>query len=784
MVALALLLFRDAVFLGRVFFDRDVHLVWYPQVEAFVRSIFSGSWPLWDPYTGFGQPLLANPSAQVLYPPTWLHLLMRPWTVYTVYVVAHLALSGIGLYLLGRRLEMSRAGAFVAGVVWMASGPLLSLVNVWHHFGGAAWLPWVVLAAERALGSGRRMDALAWGAATAGQVLAGSPDMSILTLVVVAGLVFRSLVWRAPGREGTRSRLVQVALAAGATLALSAAQWLPTFAAATASARFDLNPAKRTAWSVHPLGMIQTLLPMSFVDLAGISERIAESFDLWSPFLASIYLGLPALGLVLAAVARPGRPYRWFFVVLGAGAALYALGRYAPIHGISVAALPLLQLLRYPSKAMIVTAFCWAALSGMGYDALCQGLEARGRSLWTAAMLSVVVVAWAGVLIGLGGAELLRPLLMPLKPGSPLEATLAAIAWKLLLPAGLATIAFLLAVRLAARPRAAAALAFLAVVDLLAAHDRVNPTTRKEFFTQRPGILEVLPKQRPTRIHVWDYVMKVPGREPNWPDRVPLFYEIPKGWPRVAGGAMAMQEYLYPPSAARWGLYGSFDPDLLDLGGRVAYEMNLVVRAAAGTPEYARLLRMAGVDFAVTLHDEGLEDLVRHAALPGLYSQPIRVFQVPDPQPRAYAVGSSRIATGPEAARILRDPAFDPARQVVLSVGPAAQASPAFAAECRIVELTADRVRLDADLSEPGFVILLDGHAPGWVASVDGRDAEVAVANLLFRAVSVPAGRHRIEFAYRPPAAVAGAAVSALAWLLAVAVALRAFWRTAVASIE
>src|SRR6187397_100748 len=145
LVALALLLLRDAVFRGGVFFERDVHLVWYAQVEAFVRSIASGSWPVWDPYTGFGQPLLANPSAQVLYPTTWLHLLVQPWIQYTVYVLLHLAFSGAGVYALGRRLDVSRGGSTLAAALWMASGPLLSLVNVWHHFGGATWIPWVLL---------------------------------------------------------------------------------------------------------------------------------------------------------------------------------------------------------------------------------------------------------------------------------------------------------------------------------------------------------------------------------------------------------------------------------------------------------------------------------------------------------------------------------------------------------------------------------------------------------------------------------------------------------------
>src|SRR5690349_15566715 len=76
---------RDPLVSGRVFYVRDIHLQWFGQVESFVHAVANGNWPLWDPYVSFGQPLLANANAQLLYPPTWLNLVMRPWTYYTVF---------------------------------------------------------------------------------------------------------------------------------------------------------------------------------------------------------------------------------------------------------------------------------------------------------------------------------------------------------------------------------------------------------------------------------------------------------------------------------------------------------------------------------------------------------------------------------------------------------------------------------------------------------------------------------------------------------------------------
>ncbi len=76
-------LFRDVLFRHALYY-RDIHLGGYGQVDTFARCIAAGSWPVWDPYLGFGRPLLANPAAQAPYPWTWLSLLFTPWVSYTL----------------------------------------------------------------------------------------------------------------------------------------------------------------------------------------------------------------------------------------------------------------------------------------------------------------------------------------------------------------------------------------------------------------------------------------------------------------------------------------------------------------------------------------------------------------------------------------------------------------------------------------------------------------------------------------------------------------------------
>jgi hypothetical protein len=63
-------------------------------------------------------------------------------------------------------------------------------------------------------------------------------------------------------------------------------------------------------------------------------------------------------------------------------------------------------------------------------------------------------------------------------------------------------------------------------------------------------------------------------------------------------------------------------------------------------------------------------------------------------------------------------------------------------------------VEIEVNTPRPGFLVLNDVWHPWWQATVDGISARIRRANVLFRAVPVPAGRHRVRFEFHP---IAGA---------------------------
>ncbi len=746
----AALLLEPAVVGGRVFFERDVHGVWMAQSEALYRSVTARSWPPWDDTVGFGFPQVANPNQQSYYPPGWLPLLMPPWYAYTLIVFVHVALAVGGLYRLTRHYGLSSGAALTAGALYGASGPLLSLVNVWHHLAGAAILPWLVLATERALERPGRRPTIAWGGVAALAVLAGSPDMCVLGAVIVVSRLSVAL-WTSRTTDGGRARrgavLLVMAGAAVAALGLSAAQWMPTLEAVWNAPRASRELANRAVWAVDPLALAQLFLPLSFTGLPRFAPQAAvDHADLWQGFVRSVYLGLAAGGLALVGLGSRRRFERSFWAGVSLVCLLYSLGRLTPVFA-AFSAIPPLSMLRYPSKLTIGVSLGFAILSGLGVERLQENVGKPHRLL----------LGWLAVL----GAVATWLLAAPGAFGHAGTGVLADSRNDLAAAAGASLVAALIVV--VGRPRAGPGVASVAcaavcVAELAAANHKLNPTTEPDFFRYRPEILDVVGTSPLTRLYVWDYAIRIPSRPRPTDPLLGTFMEPADPKAR----ALALQMYLYPPTAGRWGLSGSYDQDLLGLFPSPLFWATYGLRWVEGTPAFVAALRNGGVDYVVSLHESGLEGLREVRTLRGLYTRPIHVFSVPDALPRTYVVGRARRASTEKGLAALFDPNWDPRSEVLIGGGPEVSGSRSFTGWSRITKYEPGRVQLEVGLSEPGYVVLLDAWAPGWVATTGGRTLAVETANGIFRAVHLSPGTHSLEMRYRPGSALAGLVVSGL----------------------
>jgi hypothetical protein len=147
-------------------------------------------------------------------------------------------------------------------------------------------------------------------------------------------------------------------------------------------------------------------------------------------------------------------------------------------------------------------------------------------------------------------------------------------------------------------------------------------------------------------------------------------------------------------------------------------------------------------------------------------------------RPRLSFVRGYRVEPDPDRAwSLVSGGEIDLIREVVLDRAPEMH----FASEtskpllvARLAEDRAERVVAEISSSNPGLLVLTDLWYPGWTAEADGKPAELRRADGFFRAVPLAAGTHRVTFQYRPLSVLFGAGLSGAALLtLVLAVAAR-----------
>jgi hypothetical protein len=738
-LALAVLAtFAEALPSSRTFFERDIHAYWYAHRAALRSAIAEGAVPLWNPWVGFGAPFLADASSELAYPLTWLALPLPLSFQFDLFAVAHGLLAAAGAFVLARRVGLAALPGAVAGGSYALAGPLLSALGLYHHFAGAAWLPWVLWALEGLLRRPSRGRALALGGVSACQILAGSGDLVLMTALMALGRVLLEL-GRRPGRAALTALARGLALAAALALGIGAVQWLPTVERAVHGHRAAQDLRTRAYWSLHPRSLVDLVVPrlVSQADLSPAERELL--FEGREPLLSCIYVGVVTMALAGLALTLREPPS----VPLAAGLAAFtvtSLGRHTPLYAWLVE-VPGFGLLRYPQKYLLPASLCLALLAAVGAAAFLRGWSASDRR--RARGLAVALLLTACALVALTWPPVGGPAALKLRRSALLLALASFFLWR---RGGSDS----------ASPALTAGLLLMGALDLVAVGRGTNPVAPALLYDHRPPVLERL-RGTTGRIHAAaeSAACLAPGTGPA-------------GWESSWVAALGFLDTLRPPAGVRWGLRGSYDGEFTGLGPRWAAPLTETVHARLGTPEGLRLLQLGGVERVVFLGHGVPAGLERLETLETPLACPLQLLRVPTPLPPAFVVSRERPEAGDPLAALV-DPLFDPRAEAVLAGAARAPGGEGGQGTARIVSRTTDTLEVEAELDVPGVLVVTEAFDEGWRAEVDGRAAEVVRANGLFRGVRLAAGRHRVRFRYRPAAALAGAAISGLGLVAAIA---------------
>ncbi|HEY5908296.1 MAG TPA: hypothetical protein VIZ31_09645, partial [Vicinamibacteria bacterium] len=476
------------------------------------------------------------------------------------------------------------------------------------------------------------------------------------------------------------------------------------------------------------------------------------------PYFLSLYLGPLALALAFTGLPELPRRLRIAVASLAFCGAWFALGSAG---GLAPLLMPLLRIVRYPSKAWLLPYLAVTVFAGLGAAALFEGRRLRR---FLAACLGLA--ALASLVMGLlhFASERVRQLAeLPPEFFTPIRNSISfgtATALVLaLVGAGLGALMLSRAVRPAL---GTGLLAGAIVLDLVRAHAGLNPQVDPSFF-------RLVPELQAERLADLEG-----GRVFTYPiDTSPAFLRfLATRPPQLRLSAFYVNRQLLGPYLSSLdGVRAPDDKDLTSFAPRPP-ELRPEDYNPARVGQLLGWMRQAAVRRVLTLDRLDHPDLrLRTSVAAGPPGLTIQVYELARPAPFAYLACSARLAGNQEQALALPlEVGFDLGRDVVLEEDVGAPVGCTRSEARRLVDLPAARAyAVSAD--GPALLVERENFARGWRASVDGRPARVWRANGKHRAVVVPAGAREVTLRYEAPGLQAGAwlsvlSLAAMAWLL------------------
>jgi hypothetical protein len=732
---------------GRLTIPWDAKSQFFPQVQFLASSFARGEWPWWSPNVFAGWAQISDPQSLLFSP---LHVLLAAANAevslraFDAVTFAYLLLGGFGIILFFHDRGWHPAGALVAAMAFALGGSASARIQHTGQIISVAYLPLALWLLARALDRSSWRAGLAAGA-VAGLMAVGRDQVALLSLYVLAGFVLAHWLGGGQGFARVRASIAPLAAAAASATIIAAVPIVMTTLLAARSNRPEISFTSAAAGSIHPVHLLQ----FAFADLFGAMN---PDIDYWAPqspiwdaawgspgLYLSQNMGLVYAGaLTLVVVLSFGliRGFAWareirVFTVAAGLVLLYALGAYTPAFQLMYDLLPAVALYRRPADATFVLVALIALVAGYLVHRWLTGTVAPASRLQRACEIACPIVLVAGALALACSVVGFAPAVVPVV--SALVLTAAAIA------------VLLFARRMNARsPLAAAGLiaAFMAVD--LGWNNAPHVSTAlpaEQFEALRPNTNDETVRLLKARLAA----VAAPDRR----DRVELI-GIAYHWPNLSLAQGFDHVFGHNPLRLSWFHKATHVGDTVAIPSqRVFSPLYPSYRSA-----FADLL---GVRFIATgVPVEEVDSSLKPGDLNFIaHTRDAYVYENSRALPRVMLLTDWRVADFHE---LLRSgwPPVDPRRTALLMKAPggvssgAAAGSDGSAGSARLLRYANTEVLVEVDAPVGGILLLNDVWQPWWRASVDGIDTEILKANVIFRAVVCPRGRHVIRFSFHP----------------------------------
>lgn len=700
----------------------DAVIAFYPYQELLQQSLAQAQFPFWNPYNFAGHPIAFNGWSGFFYPPRILLLWLFPtWLAHGLSLALHTFVAGFATWWLVQKLGRSPSAGAVAGVAWMFNPLVMAWLETDHLSICAAWTPLCLLAVIECQNSWRGAGWL--GLAMGFTVLAGHLQIVLYTVITVI-LVGLLILWHLKAKRDVWFKLGTSALLASfisAPMLIPTAYYLSSSQRPELGADFLINTYQQflaTSWTT-------VLLPQSlgngndfaFLRIFGAGEFIYAELCL--------YFGLVTLALALLAFFEKGLG-RWLMLA----AVLILVIPSTPLYHL-VYVLPGFNKIMSIRSLQLVH-FLVALSAAFGTDLL-DHQKFRNIASGIAGIIFCSSFSWASWTILRDPGITIRLALQNHAirlPKSELFLSQQAYQESLLagykslfhwgnpaiwIPLG-CVLACCLIIKFKSQPKPW--LVGLLVLELFVFGKTLNAHHPHSLLFPNNSSLEKL------KTAGLDRVMGLGTIKPNT--------LLPSTIQDIAG-----YDAFYPRATSQYLAFimrGEHRPD-----EQLPAQVFPVKRF--DTP----LVDLLGVKYLVGYPGENL------AKKPLVQAEPLPIFENPNRLPRAFLASRYRVETDiGKALNLLEIGAIDPRQEVILTQAPELEPDGEAEGSARIESYGLNRVEVSTDASVSKLLVLTDGYAEGWKVTVDGKPSPIFQADVMFRAVALPAGKHRVTFTFHP----------------------------------
>lgn len=717
----------------------DVFSQLYPWRILAVEAIRSGEWPLWNPYSFSGTPLLANWQSAPFYPLNILMLLLGDVWGWTGLIICQPLLSMIFMYFYLRIIRVNVLSALSGSVIFAFSGFMVTYMLYATAGQIFLWLPAQLFLLEKYFHV-KKNRYLIFASLLFFMVATGGFFQPALYvgLIVFLYYLFRSinihLKWRLIVFKG-------VVLLLGMTTA--ALQLIPTAEFLNLSIRNNDHNIIEYNYGLIPIkNLITFLIPDYFGNPA-----TNNFYGFMGYQETSGYFGVIAMIIVLSIILKKKKGWHELFFsytlivsfLLSIENPISKLIYQLNVPGVATG---------YASRWLMVTGFSAAVLTAFG---LSQTNFKKNTSKTGVLIFGLLVISSISLLYLINFGQ------FQVSEVSQLKVSLRNSFFPVFL-----VVLFIIIIGIFQdKKKIIFLISILIVADSLRFAIKFTPFAPIRLTKTETPVIDYL------KDNLGYFRMEKEYGQPLMPSNSWIYYRLmsPSGydplilkdyasWYRIYNNEKSNDSYREGEIAGGWFTryldLNNYQSKVVDLAG-VKYLLALKMNQQYLPDKEGELINN-------NINNDKYEKVFEDGA--------VVVFENKKVLPRIIIYDQWQVESDPIKAMEIVYKGIDFTKEVVLNRGFGDNAFNIERVErSEIISYKPNRVLIEAEINGDGGVLMLtDTNYPGWRVRVNGEDKEMVTANGIYRAVFLPSGQSEVEFYYWPESLRLGIIISGISF--------------------